>query len=155
MSGSREILKKLVPETGGNITYLIGGAGLLGAMFLLYYYRKPSRPGFEQKTTFSPKSGKVAIEEKFVHTTVSEARDNEVKNGGIDNRSIGPHAKTSAVGNKITDGDLSNAPIHYEGSLTSEGLQNVLQQTGLRSRQPTTTNVTEKPTEPSSTPRPR
>ncbi len=57
-----------------------------------------------------------------------------VRGGHIDNRAIGPQAKTLLTNSIVTDGDVSNNAIHYSGPQTPEILQNTLRQTRPQKR---------------------
>ncbi len=70
----------------------------------------------------------VAAEIEFGSTS-ARTENVTVMGGHIDNRAIGPQAKTLLTNSTVIDGDVSNNAIHYSGSQTPEVLQNTLQQT--------------------------
>ncbi len=135
MAGSREILKNLLPkDASSGIVYLLGGAGVMGGLYLLYHFRgKQPRPGYEQKMTFSP-DGKATMEEKLVPTVQAISSGNRVTGGNLDTRALGQHPVVKTTNNTVRDGDLAGAAIQT-GPISEAALPGVLEQTGPRKRQ--------------------
>ncbi len=135
MSGSREILKSLLPTEGNNgIIYLLGSAGIAGAVYLLYHFRgRQPRAGYEQKISFSPETGEAKMEEKLVTTARSVARGNQVTGGNLDNRSLGQHPESEATSNTVRNGNLANNALQT-GPISDAALPTVLEQTNPRGR---------------------
>ncbi len=135
MAGSREILKNLLPKDGNNgIVYLLGSAGIIGAVYLLYHFRgRQPRPGYEQKMSFSPETGKAKMEEKLVATSQAISSGNQVTRGNLDSRALGQHPVAKTTNNTVTDGDLAGAAIQT-GPISETALPGILEQTGPRKR---------------------
>ncbi len=136
MASSRETLKKFFQkEFRWNIIYLLGSGGLIGAIFLLYYYyhkNKQLRLEYQQKPTLPSDSKEAGMEEQFVHTTVAEATGNQTKCGNLNNYAIGPYPKNAAIDNNVENGDLFNFATQSAGLMDKTRLQNSLPSTDLQ-----------------------
>ncbi len=130
MTDSRNILLKLLPTKASNIPYILGSTGILGALFLLYYYKEKQLRLISQKKRPSHPSPEEKIEENCVDTAISKTNNSAVENGDINNIAVSSYANASATDDKVVDGNLTNASI--APSINRTMLQYVLQQSNLK-----------------------
>ncbi len=119
-----------------NMIHLLGSGGIGGVLFLFYYYRrKQSNLQYSQNISLLPvsKKSEIEIKEQRARITIVKVIDHEIKDRNLNNLAISPYSKSTAIDNKIENGNLSNAAVHHVRSINnSTRLQDLLQQTDSR-----------------------